>query len=98
MADVIRMDYPAMEQLIAAFRQANGSLLDVQKVETQMAQLIENGALLGVAGTHLNSAISGPLVRATGKLADKMHEEANDLHKAMEIMKQRDAEAAGRFK
>ncbi len=97
MADVIKMDYAAMEQLIAAFRQANGSLLDVQKLETQMAQLIENGALLGVAGTHLNSAISGPLVRATGKLADKMQEEANDCAKAMAIMRQRDQEAAGRF-
>lgn len=97
MADVIKMDYAAMEQLIAALRQANGSLLDVQKVETQMAQLLENGALLGVAGTHFGSAINGPLVKATGKLADRMQELANDCAKAMDIMKQRDQEVQGRF-
>jgi hypothetical protein len=97
MADVIRMEYAAMEQLIAAFRQAHASLDDVKRSEGQMAQLLENGALLGIAGEHLASAISGPLMNATGKLAEKMNEEANDCTKAMEIMKQHDQEAAGRF-
>jgi hypothetical protein len=97
MSDVIRMEYAAMEQLIAAFRQAHGSLEEVKGVESQMAQLIENGAMLGAAGEHLASAISGPLVNATLKLAAKMQEEAQDCAKAMEIMKQHDQEAAGRF-
>ncbi len=98
MADIIRMDYAAMEQLIAAFRQANTNLMDVQRNEGQMAQLLENGALLGVAGAHLAEAINGPLVRATVKLAEKMNEEARDCQKAMEIMKQHDQEAAGKFR
>jgi hypothetical protein len=53
--------------------------------------------MLGAAGEHLASAIGGPLVNATLKLAAKMEEEANDCAKAMEIMKQHDQEAAGRF-
>jgi|WetSurMetagenome_2_1015567.scaffolds.fasta_scaffold422294_2 hypothetical protein len=97
MADVIRMEYAAMEQLIAAFRQAHGDLHDVKRTEGQMAQLLENGALLGTAGAHLASAISGPLMNATGKLAEKMQEEANDCARAMELMKQHDQEAAGKF-
>ena len=98
MADVIRMEYAAMEQLIAAFRQAHGDLMDVQRNEGQMAQLLENGTLLGIAGAHFASAISGPLMKATGKLAEKMNEEARDCSKAMEIMKQHDQEAAGKFR
>ena len=97
MSDVIRMEYAAMEQLIQTFRQAHGSLEEVKGVESQMAQLIENGAMLGAAGEHLASAIGGPLVNATLKLAAKMEEEANDCAKAMEIMKQHDQEAAGKF-
>ena len=86
-----------MEQLIQTFRQAHGSLEEVKGVESQMAQLVENGAMLGAAGEHLASAINGPLVNATLKLAAKMQEEANDCQKAMDIMKQHDQEAAGRF-
>jgi len=97
MSDVIKMEYAAMEQLIAAFRQAHGSLEEVKGVESQMAQLVENGAMLGAAGERLASAIGGPLVNATLKLAEKMQEEAQNCAKAMEIMKQHDQEAAGRF-
>jgi uncharacterized protein YukE len=97
MADIIRMEYAAMEQLIAAFRQAYATLQDVQGVEGKMAGLLEQGALLGVAGDHFVSAINGPLMKATGKLAEKMSEEASDCQKAMEIMKQHDQEAAGKF-
>jgi len=98
MSDVIRMEYAAMDQLIAAFHQAHDSLAEVKGVEKQMAQLIENGAMLGAAGEHLASAIAGPLVNATTKLQAKMEEEVQDCRKAMEIMKQHDQEAGGKFR
>jgi uncharacterized protein YukE len=98
MVDIIRMDYAAMEALITAFKNANSALNDVMKAETGLASRVEEGALIGTAGSALQAAISGPLVKSTNKLAEKMIEEANDCSKAMSIMKEHDQEASGKFK
>lgn len=97
MADKIKLDYGLAEEMIKTFQQGHQQLNDTLKEMQNIANTLEQGALRGDGGQAFVEAIRGKLVPAIGRLADKFNEEAEDVQKAVEYMKEADQEAKSKF-
>lgn len=96
MADKIRVNYPALEDMARRCKQAEARLRQTAALGNQTAQQFQNGAMVGEFGERFCEALQ--IFQAkVNKLADKFEEEANDIAKAMDDMKQADEKAGGNF-
>ena len=83
MADRVRMNFPQMEEMAAAFNQSAAQMEETQGVMKEVVGLLsENGdesGLLGIAGDSFVDAINGPLMQALTTLQDKFTELEGDI-------------------
>lgn len=79
MADIIKVDYDLMEEMIQTFRQAAEQLEETMGEAQTIAIMLEDGALLGNAGEAFTDGIRTKLSPAVQRLANKMTEMANDV-------------------
>lgn len=86
----IKMDYGLMEDMNRTFLQGVEQLQDTMQAMQNVANEMEDGALLGRGGTAFTEAIRGKLCPAISRLTDKFQELAEDINKAMEDMKSAD--------
>lgn len=86
----IKMDYGLMEDMNKTFLQGVEQLQDTMQAMQNVANEMEDGALLGRGGTAFTEAIRGKLCPAISRLTDKFQELAEDINKAMEDMKSAD--------
>ena len=86
----IKMDYGLMEDMSRTFLQGVEQLQDTMQAMQNVANELEDGALLGRGGVAFTDAIRGKLCPAIGRLTDKYQELAEDIQKAMEDMKSAD--------
>jgi WXG100 family type VII secretion target len=86
----IKMDYGLMEDMNRTFLQGVEQLQDTMQAMQNVANEMEDGALLGRGGTAFTEAIRGKLCPAISRLTDKFQELAEDIQKAMEDMKSAD--------
>ena len=96
MADKIRVNYPALEDMaknIDAFAQR---LRQTVSMANQIAQQMQGGALQGEFGDIFVQAL-GVFQTKVKKLADKFAEEAGDIRGAMSDMQAADNAAGGKF-
>jgi uncharacterized protein YukE len=96
MADVIRTNYQAMEEMarqcdVVAERLAQ-SATNAQKTATQM----QNGALQGNPGETFVMAL-GIFTQRVTKLSEKYREEARDIRAAIQDMQRADQSAGSKF-
>ncbi|MCB8977450.1 MAG: WXG100 family type VII secretion target [Ardenticatenaceae bacterium] len=87
----IKMDYGLMEDMNRTFLQGVEQLQDTMQAMQNVANEMEDGALLGRGGTAFTEAIRGKLCPAISRLTDKFQELAEDIQKAMEDMKSADS-------
>jgi WXG100 family type VII secretion target len=96
MADKIRVNYPALEDMAKQCDQAAQRIHQTASMANQIAQQMQNGALQGEFGDIFVQAL-GVFQTKVNKLADKLSEEAGDIRGAMSDMQAADNAAGGKF-
>lgn len=86
-ADVIKMNYPMMEDMASTFQQSADQIEATIGEINNIVGMIDGGGLLGQAGDMYSEACSAMLVPALNKLQEKMLELKGDVLGAMEDMK-----------
>lgn len=93
MSDIIKMEYDLMEEMKRTFLQGVEQLQDTSQEMQNIANSLEDGALLGRGGTAFVDAIRSKLCPAIARLADKFKELAGDIQGAVDDMKRADEKA-----
>ncbi|GAB5494578.1 MAG: hypothetical protein Phog2KO_47930 [Phototrophicaceae bacterium] len=94
----IKMDYDMMQETISEFLQAANAMDDTKHDINQIAQLIEDGALVGATGDEFSDMLRGPMIRKLTELTEKFEEIARDLQMAVDSMQSNNSSARGEFK
>ena len=97
MTDVIKMDYGLMEEMSKTFDQGAAQLNDTLAEVRSLAEVLEDGALLGRSGDAFADAIKSQLCRAIARLEEKFKELSRDIQKAAQDMKREDAFSERQF-
>jgi len=97
MAEVIKLNYPAMREMAAHCRKVAQRLQETIKLGQGIASQMQNGALVGDAGEAFVGALQGPFAQGVTKLMDKFNEVAKDIEQAIADMQAEDGEAGSRF-
>jgi WXG100 family type VII secretion target len=90
MSDEIRMDYGLMEDMSKTFQMSVEQLQDTLSAMQNIANELEDGALLGRGGDAFTEALRNKLSPAISRLTEKFQELAEDVNKAMEDMRSAD--------
>jgi len=96
MADKIRVNYPALEDMAKNCAACSQRLQQTMSMANQIAQSMNNGAMQGEFGDIFVQAL-GVFQTKVRLLADKFEEEARDITAAMNDMRAADSSAAGNF-
>ena len=98
MSDVIKLNYPLMEEMCRSFLKGVEELENVMQEMQSIANSLEDGALLGQGGAAFTDAIRTKLCPGIARLTDKFKEMNVDLEYALQTFReQEDPQAAGRF-
>lgn len=97
MADIIKMNYEAMQEMAAHCKNTSQRLTETAKLAAQLANQMQNGALVGDAGEAFSNALTSAFSPAVGRLAQKFLEIAGDIEGAMADMRTSDGKAGGQF-
>lgn len=96
MADVIRVNYQALEDMARQCDAAAQRLVQSAANAQKMASQMQNGALLGSPGEAFAQAL-GVFSNKVLKLSEKYREEAKDIRAAISDMQRADQTAGGKF-
>jgi WXG100 family type VII secretion target len=91
------MDYPLVEEMGKTFNQGQQQLQETLKEAQNIAGTLENGALLGQAGSAFSDAIRNKLTPSIQRLSQQFEKLQVDLRIASAAMHQAEAEAKGSF-
>ena len=95
MADIIKMNYPLMEEMAQGFRQASETMETAIAEMNQIAQMLTDGALLGRGGQNFEQSVRQTLVTTLQRMQEKFTELASDINAATEAMRGSDSEVQG---
>jgi len=94
----VKMNYGTMEDMAKAFNQANQQLNDANTAMEGVAKMLEDGALLGMAGDAFGDAIRTKLMKRIKVISDKMKELDGDIKGAVAATRDGVSNAQSRFK
>lgn len=97
MADEIKLDYPLMDEMKRTFASGRETLDQTMKELKDIAQRMEDGALLGDAGEAFSNAVRTTLVEQTQKIWDKFEELEGDIDFAVSQMRAAEEKAQKSF-
>ncbi|HEY3061496.1 MAG TPA: WXG100 family type VII secretion target [Chloroflexota bacterium] len=93
----IKMDYPLVEEMGSTFQQGQQQLQETLKEAQNLAGTLENGALLGQAGSAFSDAIRTKLAPSIQRLSQKFEKLQVDLRVAEAAMRQAESDTKGTF-
>jgi uncharacterized protein YukE len=96
--NIIKMDYPAMEGMEKTFREGTQMLEDTLQKMTAISTKLDDGALLGMTGEAMSTAIREGLCTSIKRLNEKYTELAGDIRSAMNDMKAADQKSGTQFR
>jgi uncharacterized protein YukE len=96
MADVIRVNYQALEDMARQCDAAAQRLVQSSSTAQKMATQMQNGALLGKPGETFSMGL-GIFASRVMKLSEKYREEAKDIRAAIQDMQRADQAAGQKF-
>jgi WXG100 family type VII secretion target len=96
MADVIRVNYQALEDMARQCDTAAQRLVQSSANAQKMATQMQNGALQGQPGETFSMAL-GIFASKVMKLSEKYREEAKDIRAAIQDMQRADQAAGHKF-
>lgn len=91
---IIKMDYEMMQQMRKEVQAGVEDLEDTMAEVLKIADVLEQGALVGSGGDAFVDAIRSTLTRKINELRDKLIEVDGDLASAVESMQAADDDAA----
>ncbi|MGB1248985.1 MAG: WXG100 family type VII secretion target [Candidatus Promineifilaceae bacterium] len=97
MSNIIKMDYGMMEDMSRTFQKGVEGLQDTSQQMQSIANMLENGALVGRGGMAFTDAIRSKLCPAIGRLIEKFEELSKDVADAMGDMKEADDQTESMF-
>ena len=95
--DVIKLDYELADEMIATFQQSVEQLQDTMQEMQHIANMLEEGALLGQGGQTFTDAIRNKLTPAISRLTDKFQELSEDVKAAKQYMMEADRQSKAQF-
>jgi len=95
--DVIKLDYELADEMVATFQQGVEQLQDTMQEMQHIANMLEDGALLGQGGQAFTEAIRNKLSPAISRLTDKFQELSEDVKAAKQYMMEADAQSKSEF-
>ena len=96
--DKIKLNYEQAEAMAKTFKDG-AQQLQMAKAEMQkLAQLLQEGALLGRGGSEFANAIQGNLCTSIDKLHNRFNELGGDVKAAIAAMRQADSESKQQFR
>lgn len=90
MAEKIRLNYPAMEEMAKFCDYANQQVLQTMNEGLRIARQMRDGAMVGDAGEAFAGALEGPYKNGCTKLAEKLKEISGDIRAAIADMQAAD--------
>jgi len=97
MSEVIKLNYPAMQEMAQQCKAVSQRLLETVRLAQQAAGEMQNGALVGDAGEAFSNALQSAFVPSVNKLSQKFEEIAKDITAAISDMQAQDKGAGGLF-
>ncbi|CAG1010208.1 hypothetical protein ANRL4_04155 [Anaerolineae bacterium] len=94
----VQMDYEVMEKMRDVFKIGSDQLGETLNVMNNLAQMMEQGALLGDGGELFAQALRARLAKKLQNLQRKFAELSQDVNGAVRDLRDGDKEAASRFK
>lgn len=95
--DEIRVVYESMDDMSQTFRQGVEQLQDTMQEVQSIANVLEEGALLGRGGEAFVDAIRSKLAPALSRLTDKFEEMDQDVQAAKQYAQEADKQSKGMF-
>ena len=95
--DKIKLNYEQADHMAKTFKQGSQQLQQTMQEMTKIAQMLEEGALLGQGGQAFVEAIQSKLCPSLKKLSEKYTELEGDVHAAIKFMQQAYAESKKQF-
>lgn len=92
-----RLDFDQVTEMQQEFLRGANQLDDTLSALRDMANRLNDGALVGQGGDAFYSAIMDVLYVKVSNMREKFNEMANDLQAAMDFAAGKDTESAGRF-
>jgi len=92
--DEIRLDYDLAEEMSKTFNAGAEQLQDTMQEMQTIANMLEEGALLGRGGQVFVDAIRSKLCPSIAKLTDKFNELDGDVKSAVQSMQEADQKSA----
>ncbi len=96
MSDIIRTNYPAMEDMARQCDNAAARLAQSASTAQKIASQMQNGALQGAPGETYVMAL-GIFSNRVGRLSEKYREIASDIRHAIADMQAADGKAGVKF-
>ncbi|NSW52358.1 MAG: WXG100 family type VII secretion target [Anaerolineae bacterium] len=97
MAEKIRVNYEALEEMANICMKNYENLEQVLTNIRQIANQLTSEALVGDVGQAFSDALTGPFSNSVKKLGEKFKEVSDDIHGAINDMKSADSTAGGNF-
>ncbi len=94
----IKLNYEQADQMAKTFKQGSQQIQQTMQEMNNIAQTLEEGALLGRGGVAFVEAIRSNLCPSLKKLSEKYTELEGDVQAAIKFMRQADAESKKQFK
>ena len=95
--DEIKLDYQLAAEMAKIFDDGAEVLKDTMQEMQNIANMLEEGALLGRGGSAFVDAIRSKLSPSIAKLSDKFTELQGDVQKAIADMRDADQESVSQF-
>src|SRR4030065_140343 len=94
----VKMNYGSMGQMEKAFNKAHGQVEDSMREMKKLAQMMGDGALVGMGGDAFKAAIEQKLMKRMKVLSEKMKELEQDVRGAGQATRDGVSTAQSRFK
>jgi WXG100 family type VII secretion target len=94
MSDIIKLNFPAVEEMAQAFVQGSETLENSVNEVNAIAKMMADGALVGRTGQAFEEACQASLIPSVQRLMEKFQELHQDLLFVMDQMRESDADAA----
>ena len=91
MTDVIKLDYAEMSEMARQCKATSDRLAQTVTLARQIAQQMQNGALVGDAGATFAGALNSSFCPSVSRLSQKFAEVARDIEGAISDMRAADS-------
>ena len=95
--DKIKLNYEQAEAMAKTFKEGASQLQQTMQEMQKLAQMLQEGALLGRGGNEFVTAINSNLCPSIKRMGDKFTELERDVRAAISYMRQADAESKQQF-